>query len=100
MYNTKNPYSIVSHGNTNFAKRTTIPSDTQVAFPKLTFVYFETISVMTSVPPVLKLVLNIIPYPNPDNTPPNIAITNNSTLSNFISGTRNDVRYTNIGNII
>ena len=50
-----------------------------MAFPKLTFVYFATISQRISVPPVLKFVLKINPYPIPDKTPPKIAMTNNST---------------------
>ena len=78
---------------------TTKPSDTQVAFPKLIFVYLETISVIISVPPVLKFVLNINPYPNPVSIPPNIAITIFSTLSNFRYGTRKLVSQTNTGNI-
>ena len=37
--------------------KTINPSDTHIAFPKLTFVYLATISQIISVPPVLKLVL-------------------------------------------
>ena len=97
MYSTKKPYSTTSQENTNNPDKTTIPSDTQVAFPKLTFVYLETISVITSVPPVLKLVLYMSPYPIPVRTPPNIAITSISTSSNLTYGTRYDVKYTRRG---
>ena len=57
MYKTKNPYNTISQEKTIKLDNTTIPSDTQVAFPKLILVYLDTISVITSVPPVLKFVL-------------------------------------------
>ena len=55
---------------------------------------------MISVPPVVNPVLNINPYPIPDNTAPNTTITINSVSPRFIYGTNFAVNSTNIGNII
>ena len=100
MYNTTSAYNILVHPYLKPPATTILPSTNNIAVPIEVCKYFATIWFNISVPPVVKPILNVKPYPTPLITPATIAIKSKSDESIMICSATLLVSVTKSGNNI